>query len=778
MHHIIFPEKDTFITNTLGFDTLNFGLDEILKVGTQTTSTRVVYPTTIYPINGNISNLCVDGYSGSLYTASFYGGGTIIGSVISTTPVSFSIDFFKGTLTGSHLSASGISSSNFTGSFSSFTGSAYGIISGSVSGSFSGSLFEVFNGSIINFIGKLTYATASGANIKNVQRTEVISNAYANRALIQFDLTSISKSIASGDIVSPNFKLKMFVARELNLPITYSVFAFPVSESWIMENGYVSDDGSSKGASWIYRDFKNGTPWSTTGSTYVQSVSATQSFNYQVGDINMDVSQIVQRWLSGSIRNNGFVVISDDEFVPTSSGMGLYFFSKDTNTIYEPVLDVSWDDFSFITGSVSTSSVVMGTYPIGLDGKISDNSASINRSLFGAFQGTASLNLGSVDSEGNVVVLGGVINAIGVSQLIFGMPIIGGVVGNISSSVWPIIKKCGNCPTTASTGFIFPSPSQPQFGWSDALSNAVSYNWYTWGPTTTQTTTTQIVDTWNWLNWWNWNWTDKVNETCSMATMSFLRGTITTGNFSGSIITASLVDGYLIPYGYLTGSWNNSMLVGAGISASYPFGPLFPSASNVMFTGPYVIGPAFGGFSAINFGATGSGIFDGTFTGGSLAGLKIHAPFTGSFLTSSVNYTSSVSFISSSLSPLDVRKPFIVAVQNVPSIVKAGDILRIGVFARPEFSLKNFNRQSQFTQFLTSQYLPTSSYYAIKDNETEQILLNFDNYTKISCNENGNYFVLDTTGYPQERYFRILIRVDTTGSIFTFDKGNVFKVVR
>ena len=80
--------------------------------------------------------------------------------------------------------------------------------------------------------------------------------------------------------------------------------------------------------------------------------------------------------------------------------------------------------------------------------------------------------------------------------------------------------------------------------------------------------------------------------------------------------------------------------------------------------------------------------------------------------------------------------------------------------------------------YLNNYFLPTSSYYAIKDNETEQVVLDFDQYTKLSCDGSGNYFMLDTTSYPQERYFRLLIRVEDSGSIYTFDKSNIFKIVR
>jgi hypothetical protein len=110
--------------------------------------------------------------------------------------------------------------------------------------------------------------------------------------------------------------------------------------------------------------------------------------------------------------------------------------------------------------------------------------------------------------------------------------------------------------------------------------------------------------------------------------------------------------------------------------------------------------------------------------------------------------------------------------------MRAGNIVRVNVFARQEFPFKNFQRRTQFTQFLTPLYLPTSSYYAIKDNETDQIVLDFDNYTKVSCDTNGNYFLIDTTGLPQERYFKLLIKTEQSGSVYTFDHGDIFKIVR
>jgi hypothetical protein len=175
-------------------------------------------------------------------------------------------------------------------------------------------------------------------------------------------------------------------------------------------------------------------------------------------------------------------------------------------------------------------------------------------------------------------------------------------------------------------------------------------------------------------------------------------------------------------------------------------------------------------------GSYSNGQFLGLIQNGWATGYYVSASVTGTYITSSAHTASYYTI--HSLEALQTNVPFVVVVQNVPSTVKANNIIRVNVFGREEFPLKNFTRATQLTQFLTPKYLPTSSYYALKDNETEQIVQDFDNYTKINCDENGNYFLLDTSCLPQERYFRILIKVEHSGSIYTMDHGNVFKVVR
>jgi hypothetical protein len=137
-----------------------------------------------------------------------------------------------------------------------------------------------------------------------------------------------------------------------------------------MGTGTKFDNITSDGISWKYRNgidswqdnviagtavFTNGTTGSANaeGGTWYLSGSASQSFNNEPDDIRMDVTNIVSLWLSGSLPNNGFIVHHSLNSENDSLDYGLLkFFSKETNTIYEPKLEVVWNDISFVTGSL------------------------------------------------------------------------------------------------------------------------------------------------------------------------------------------------------------------------------------------------------------------------------------------------------------------------------------------------------------------------------------------------------------------------------------------
>ena len=86
--------------------------------------------------------------------------------------------------------------------------------------------------------------------------------------------------------------------------------------------------------------------------------SSVQSFSYESPDVEMDITSMVNTWLTssyddGGIDNYGLLLRFSGSQETDSTTFGqLKFFSKDTHTIYAPKLEVRWDDSSFSTGSL------------------------------------------------------------------------------------------------------------------------------------------------------------------------------------------------------------------------------------------------------------------------------------------------------------------------------------------------------------------------------------------------------------------------------------------
>jgi hypothetical protein len=93
----------------------------------------------------------------------------------------------------------------------------------------------------------------------------------------------------------------------------------------------------------------------------------------------------------------------------------------------------------------------------------------------------------------------------------------------------------------------------------------------------------------------------------------------------------------------------------------------------------------------------------------------------------------------------------------------------------PLYPTRIYTTSSLFTNL---NYLPTSSYYAIKDLATNEFVVNFDdNYTQISSDANGNYFNVYMSGLEPERYYKILIKTNINGSTIISDDNYYFKVI-
>jgi hypothetical protein len=110
-----------------------------------------------------------------------------------------------------------------------------------------------------------------------------------------------------------------------------------------------------------------------------------------------------------------------------------------------------------------------------------------------------------------------------------------------------------------------------------------------------------------------------------------------------------------------------------------------------------------------------------------------------------------------------------------PGVFFPESVNRFYVNVSPLYPTRTYQTGSLFTNL---NYLPISSYYAIKDLATNEFVVNFDNnYTQISSDVNGNYFDVYMSGLEPERYYKILIKTLINGSTIIFDDDYYFKVI-
>jgi hypothetical protein len=107
-----------------------------------------------------------------------------------------------------------------------------------------------------------------------------------------------------------------------------------------------------------------------------------------------------------------------------------------------------------------------------------------------------------------------------------------------------------------------------------------------------------------------------------------------------------------------------------------------------------------------------------------------------------------------------------------------GEKAKIRVDSNKRYPEKAYTTESYYTK---KYYLPTSSFYEIRDAHTDEVIIPFDVIgTKMSCDENGNYFNLWMNSFQPERFYRVVVKTETDGgdTIRIFDNNYYFKVTR
>ena len=118
-------------------------------------------------------------------------------------------------------------------------------------------------------------------------------------------------------------------------------------------NGTLSDAAMRRADAPYSQSFTDTTLLIDTGSRsvtgggiwYRYSGECSQSFSYESPDVNMDVTDIVNNWLNGTVPNNGLILKwSGSQENSTDISGDINFFSSNANSIYSPKIEVRWDE--------------------------------------------------------------------------------------------------------------------------------------------------------------------------------------------------------------------------------------------------------------------------------------------------------------------------------------------------------------------------------------------------------------------------------------------------
>lgn len=117
----------------------------------------------------------------------------------------------------------------------------------------------------------------------------------------------------------------------------------------------------------------------------------------------------------------------------------------------------------------------------------------------------------------------------------------------------------------------------------------------------------------------------------------------------------------------------------------------------------------------------------------------------------------------------------VAALDNNPGVFRRGEVHKFKINVRPEFPARVYQTSSLYTP---SYYLPETSYYAIKDLDTNEFIFNFDDtYTKISADSSNSYFTVYMNGLEPERYYQILLKIVLNGETTILDNDYYFKII-
>jgi hypothetical protein len=116
-----------------------------------------------------------------------------------------------------------------------------------------------------------------------------------------------------------------------------------------------------------------------------------------------------------------------------------------------------------------------------------------------------------------------------------------------------------------------------------------------------------------------------------------------------------------------------------------------------------------------------------------------------------------------------------VSISNLKKEYKLGSTPKLRILARELYPLKTFTNTFAYN---TIKYLPQTTYYQIKDFSSDDVIVPFSDYSKVSCDSNGNYINLNLSNWEANRTYKIEFKIEQNGGVQYFDNSITFDIVK
>ena len=131
-------------------------------------------------------------------------------------------------------------------------------------------------------------------------------------------------------------------------------------------------------------------------------------------------------------------------------------------------------------------------------------------------------------------------------------------------------------------------------------------------------------------------------------------------------------------------------------------------------------------------------------------------------------------FVTASLNPL-TAEDIKVSISNLKKEYKLGSTAKLRILARELYPLKTFTNTFAYNSV---KYLPQTTYYQIKDFSSDDVIVPFSDYSKVSCDSNGNYINLNLSNWEANRTYKIEFKIEQNGGVQYFDNSITFDIVK